>query len=171
MESAALHQGAARNPDGLPPERRSKWEAVWEGTDRAYELAAKYKVPVGFGTDFLFIPAEAELQNKWLAAMGRWYTPAQSAKAATSDNAFILGMSGPRNPYAEGKLGVIEKGAYKRSNFCETDTKGASPPPRGEGQGGTFGIALGAVAFGRCPKRGLWVACYSPSNAGRSAMS
>jgi len=100
------------NPDALPPERREKWEAVWAGTDRAYELAAKYKVPVGFGTDFLFVPADAELQNTWLAAMVRWYTPAQAAKAATSDNAFILGMSGPRNPYAAGKLGVIEKGAY-----------------------------------------------------------
>lgn len=100
------------NPDALPPERRQKWEAVWEGTDRAYELAAKHKVPVGFGTDFLFDPKGAELQNKWLAAMTRWYTPASAARAATSDNAFILGMSGPRNPYAAGKLGVIEKGAY-----------------------------------------------------------
>jgi imidazolonepropionase-like amidohydrolase len=109
------------NPDGLPPERRSKWEAVWEGTDRAYELAAKHKVPVGFGTDFLFIPAEAELQNKWLAAMVRWYTPAQAAKAATSDNAFILGMSGPRNPYTDGKLGVIEKGAYADMILADGD--------------------------------------------------
>ncbi|MCA0272530.1 MAG: amidohydrolase family protein [Proteobacteria bacterium] len=100
------------NPDALPPERREKWEAVWEGTDRAYELAAKYKVPLGFGTDFLFDPVGAELQNVWLAAMTRWYTPAGAAKAATSDNAFILGMSGPRNPYTAGKLGVIEKGAY-----------------------------------------------------------
>ncbi|HQU67511.1 MAG TPA: amidohydrolase family protein [Albidovulum sp.] len=100
------------NPDALPPERRQKWEAVWQGTDRAYELAVKHKVPVGFGTDFLFDPKGAELQNKWLAAMTRWYTPASAARAATSDNAFILGMSGPRNPYAAGKLGVIEKGAY-----------------------------------------------------------
>jgi len=54
----------------------------------------------------------AVMQNVWLAAMTRWYTPAGAAKAATSDNAFILGMSGPRNPYTAGKLGVIEKGAY-----------------------------------------------------------
>ncbi|MGL6211732.1 MAG: amidohydrolase family protein [Paracoccaceae bacterium] len=109
------------NPDKLPPAMRQKWEMVWAGTDNAYQLAAKYKVPLGFGTDFLFDPAGAELQNKWLSAMVRWYTPAQALKAATSDNAFILGMSGPRNPYSAGKLGVIEKGAYADMILADGD--------------------------------------------------
>lgn len=98
-------------PDRLPPERLEKWEAVWAGTDEGYRLAAKHGVPTGFGTDFLFDPPAAELQGRWLAALTRWMTPAQALKAATADNAFILGMSGPRNPYPA-KLGVIEAGAY-----------------------------------------------------------
>jgi imidazolonepropionase-like amidohydrolase len=43
--------------------------------------------------------------------MARWYTPAQALKQATADNAFILAMSGPRNPYP-GALGVVAKGAH-----------------------------------------------------------
>jgi len=31
---------------------------------------------------------------------------------ATHDNAELLAMSGPRNPYQEGALGVIKEGAY-----------------------------------------------------------
>ncbi len=31
---------------------------------------------------------------------------------ATSDNAELLALSGPRNPYQQGSLGVIKEGAY-----------------------------------------------------------
>jgi len=33
-------------------------------------------------------------------------------KMATHDNAQLLAMSGPRNPYQEGELGVVKEGAY-----------------------------------------------------------
>ena len=41
----------------------------------------------------------------------RWYTPAEVLKMATGDNAQLLALSGPRNPYP-GKLGVIEEGGF-----------------------------------------------------------
>jgi len=37
-------------------------------------------------------------------------TPAEALKLVTHDNAQLLALSGPRNPYP-GKLGVIEEGA------------------------------------------------------------
>lgn len=40
----------------------------------------------------------------------RWYTPAEVLKMATADNAELLALSGPRNPYP-GRLGVVEEGA------------------------------------------------------------
>jgi imidazolonepropionase-like amidohydrolase len=40
----------------------------------------------------------------------RWYDPGDVLKMATSDNADLLAMSGPRNPYP-GKLGAVEEGA------------------------------------------------------------
>ena len=94
----------------MPPAMLEKWKRVWDGTDQSYQLAIKHKVTTGFGTDFLFDPATADQQGVWLAAMKRWYTPAQALIMATSGNAGIVAMSGPRDPYA-GKLGVIDKGA------------------------------------------------------------
>jgi imidazolonepropionase-like amidohydrolase len=44
--------------------------------------------------------------------MKQWFTPYEALKMATSDNAELLAMCGPRNPYQEGPLGVIEEGAY-----------------------------------------------------------
>jgi imidazolonepropionase-like amidohydrolase len=40
--------------------------------------------------------------------MVRWYTPAEVLITATSTNAELLALSGPRNPYP-GKLGVVEE--------------------------------------------------------------
>ena len=45
-----------------------------------------------------------------LAALTRWYTPAEALTMATSTNAELLSLSGPRNPYP-GKLGVVAEGA------------------------------------------------------------
>ena len=52
----------------------------------------------------------AARQGKQLAKLVRWYTPAETLKMATSGNAELLALSGPRNPYP-GKLGIIEEGA------------------------------------------------------------
>ena len=60
----------------------------------------------------LFDPAAAEKQGKMLAKLKLWFTPYEALKMATSTNAELLALSGPRNPYSEGKLGVIESGAY-----------------------------------------------------------
>jgi imidazolonepropionase-like amidohydrolase len=46
-----------------------------------------------------------------LAKLVKWYTPFEVLKMATSGNASLLEMCGPRNPYPK-KLGVIEEGAY-----------------------------------------------------------
>ena len=45
-----------------------------------------------------------------MAALTRWYTPAEALIMATSTNAELLALSGFRNPYP-GKLGVVEEGA------------------------------------------------------------
>jgi imidazolonepropionase-like amidohydrolase len=45
-----------------------------------------------------------------LAALTRWYTPAEALTMATSKNAELLELSGLRNPYP-GRLGVVEEGA------------------------------------------------------------
>jgi imidazolonepropionase-like amidohydrolase len=44
--------------------------------------------------------------------MKKWMTPARALKMVTHDNAQLFALSGPRNPYTEGKLGVVQEGAY-----------------------------------------------------------
>ena len=93
-------------------ENQRKWIQVTDGTDKVYKLAKKYKVKVAFGTDLLFDPTLGPKQGKFLAKLERWFTPYESLKIATSTNAELLAMSGPRNPYKAGALGVVKEGAY-----------------------------------------------------------
>ncbi|MBW7962948.1 amidohydrolase family protein [Bradyrhizobium sp. BR 10261] len=94
----------------LGPSERDKKQQVVAGTDRVYALAKKYHLKTAFGTDILFSRAQAERQGSLLAALTRWYTPAEALAMATSSNAELLSLSGLRNPYP-GKLGVVEEGA------------------------------------------------------------
>jgi len=97
-------------PEGS--ESRKKYLTMTAGTDTAYRFAKKYKIKTAFGTDVLFDTALAKKNGKQLAKLKRWYTPYEVLKMATRDNAQLLAMSGPRNPYKDGPLGVVTEGAY-----------------------------------------------------------
>lgn len=90
---------------------RAKQLQMTQGTDNAYALAKKYKLKTAWGTDTLFDAKLAKRQGAQLAKMTRWYSPLEILTTATTVNAEVLAMSGPRSPYP-GKLGVIEEGAY-----------------------------------------------------------
>ena len=96
-------------PEGSP--NRIKQLQMFAGTDTAYQLAKKYKIKTAFGTDNLFSAANAAIQGKQLTRLKKWYSNAEILRMATSGNAELLALSGPRNPYP-GKLGVVEVGAY-----------------------------------------------------------
>ena len=102
--------------DAIPfPEgsaNREKQLLVTKGTDKGYKFAKKYNIKTAWRTDCLFDPELARRQGAQLAKMTRWYTPFEVLKMATSTNAELLSLSGPRNPYPDGLLGVIEEGAY-----------------------------------------------------------
>jgi imidazolonepropionase-like amidohydrolase len=92
------------------PASRVKALEVFAGTERAYNLAKKYKVKTAFGSDILFDAEKASRQGAQLAKMVRWYTPAEALRMATADNGELLALSGFINPY-HGKLGVVQEGA------------------------------------------------------------
>jgi imidazolonepropionase-like amidohydrolase len=102
-------EDAAPFPEGS--DSRKKYLEMVIGTENAYKLAKKYNIKLAFGTDILFDPKLAKRQGAQLAKMVKWFTPFEVLKMATSDNASLLEMSGPRNPYKR-KLGVIEEGAF-----------------------------------------------------------
>lgn len=102
-------EDAAPFPEGS--DSRIKYLEMVNGTENAYKLAKKYHIKLAFGTDILFDPKLAKRQGAQLAKMVKWFTAFEILKMATSDNASLLEMSGPRNPYKK-KLGVIEEGAF-----------------------------------------------------------
>jgi imidazolonepropionase-like amidohydrolase len=97
-------------PPTAPESTRAKKHTVVEGTDNAFKWARKYKVKLAWGTDLMFVPAQMKNQNTDILKLKQWMTPAEALKLVTHDNAQLLALSGPRNPYP-GKLGVIEEGA------------------------------------------------------------
>ena len=94
----------------MGPAEQAKLRQVITGTDNVYALAKKYRIKTAFGTDVLFSKELAERQGAMLAALNRWYSPAEALIMATSTNAQLLQLSGLRNPYP-GELGVVEGGA------------------------------------------------------------
>lgn len=106
----------------FPPGSASRAQQleVIAGTDTAYGLAKKYHAKLAWGTDTLFSAELAARQGAQLAKMVRWFTPAETLKMATHDNAELLALSGPRNPYP-GRLGVVEAGALADLVLVEGD--------------------------------------------------
>jgi imidazolonepropionase-like amidohydrolase len=104
-----LDDGESAYAEGTP--NRIKQQTMMRGTDSAYLFAKKYNIKTAWGTDCLFQPKHAMNRAVDLVSLLRWYKPFEILKMATSTNAQLLAMSGPRNPYPK-KLGVIEEGAY-----------------------------------------------------------
>lgn len=94
------------------PASQEKFNRVCEAVDNVYKKAKQKGVNIGFGTDLLFDPEAAKMQGALLARLKQWFTPYEALKMATSENGKVMAMSGPRNTYQAGKLGVIEQGAY-----------------------------------------------------------
>jgi len=94
------------------PVSTAKWIEVTQGTERLYPAAKRLGVKIAFGTDALFDPSVAAKEGKFLAKLGRWFTPFEALRMATSTNAELLALSGPRNPYPAAPLGVVKEGAY-----------------------------------------------------------
>ncbi|OXA74309.1 hydrolase [Flavobacterium aquidurense] len=104
-----IDEGKSLYADGSP--NRIKQQTMMSGTEKAYNFAKKYNIKTAFGTDCLFEPEHSVKRAGDLVKLLRFYTPYEILKMATSTNAELLTMSGPRNPYPK-KLGVIEEGAY-----------------------------------------------------------
>ncbi|MDB6069288.1 MAG: Prolidase [Verrucomicrobiales bacterium] len=97
-------------PATAPPDTRAKKHTVVQGTDNAFKWARKHHVKIAWGTDLMFIPAQMKNQNTDIPKLLQWFTSGEALKMVTHDNAALLALSGPRNPYP-GKLGVVEEGA------------------------------------------------------------
>jgi imidazolonepropionase-like amidohydrolase len=111
FSSQAFIENEFANPYPEGTANREKQKIMFAGTDNAYGLAKKYGLKTAWGTDILSNPGMTKNQGAILGTMSRWYSNDEILRMATSTNAALLAMSGPRNPYP-GEIGVIEAGAY-----------------------------------------------------------
>jgi imidazolonepropionase-like amidohydrolase len=92
--------------------RAGKAAEVMAGTDNLMQTARKLGIPVAFGTDAFGSMRAYEAAVSEFGYRLRWFTSLEILKQATSHNAKLLELTGPRNPYQDGPLGVIQEGAY-----------------------------------------------------------
>lgn len=98
--------------DKIPDALNKKIQPVLEGTNTVFKLAKKHGINVGFGSDAYGDLGYESYALTEFTTRAKWYSPLEILKQATSDNARLLSLSGKINPYTEGKLGIIEAGAY-----------------------------------------------------------
>ncbi|GEM79515.1 metal-dependent hydrolase family protein [Vibrio superstes] len=98
-------------PAGVNDAQKAKFAQAFEGLDNTFSLIKKkgYK-KVAFGTDVIGDHALMSRQNEEFTNRSKWFSNYEILRQATSGNAELLAMSGPRNPYP-GKLGVVKEGA------------------------------------------------------------
>jgi imidazolonepropionase-like amidohydrolase len=92
----------------------SKLAEVCKGTEFVYKTAAKIpKLKITYGTDLFLLPEEGVAESvKQMERLLPWYTPGEILKMATGNSGELFKMSGLRNPYPDGDLGVVKEGAY-----------------------------------------------------------
>ena len=113
MQASLFLADPATNPAASSPVQRHKAQVVYDGMKQTIKYAKKYKVKTLWGTDiigsreafFELFPTEWEIRNEY-------YTPFEQLQQVTKNNGEAIAMSGVKNPYPEGPLGVIEEGAY-----------------------------------------------------------
>lgn len=99
-------------PDFMSADQKQKKKDVSAGGDNIYKWSKKYNVKLAWGSDLLLDPSATKMQNSFVVKLKQWFSPYEILKMVTSDNAQLLLLSGKRNPYKEGRLGVVEEGAY-----------------------------------------------------------
>ncbi|WP_298290604.1 amidohydrolase family protein [Novosphingobium sp.] len=103
-------QMLVESSEAMDPKRREKRKPVIEGQQIVWPMAKRLGVKLAWGTDFLFEPDLNAQQNAYLLRLKPFFSPAELLHLATSQNAKLLALSGPRTPYP-GRLGVVEVGA------------------------------------------------------------
>ncbi len=91
---------------------RNKFFEAKEGLDNQMRLIKEFGLKAAFGTDLFGTPQNFAATPLEFTCREQYFTPAEVLRQATSINAELLAMTGPRNPYQDGPLGVIQKGAY-----------------------------------------------------------
>jgi imidazolonepropionase-like amidohydrolase len=107
---------AFAHPEQVPwytDEQIRKAKQVHTGTLQMVKWARKHKLFIISGSDMFAEQWPISKKNITIEVELFGFTPVDALRHATGNAGKVLAMSGPaRNPYREGPLGVIQKGAY-----------------------------------------------------------
>ena len=100
------------------PESYAKALITLQGAEDALKAVIRHKTKVAFGSDLvstldLTIPYEEAMQLREFEVLDLYkMDPLQALAGFTSVGGELLKMTGPRNPWQDGPIGVIQEGAY-----------------------------------------------------------
>ncbi|SEA90878.1 metal-dependent hydrolase family protein [Rubrimonas cliftonensis] len=99
-------------PDGFSDAQKDRQKKAAEGLDNMMTLAKQYGAKIALSSDMVgSLETKAE-QLKEFTWRTQWFSNLEILKQTTSQNAQLWAMSGPRNPYGDTPIGVIEPEAY-----------------------------------------------------------
>jgi imidazolonepropionase-like amidohydrolase len=99
-------------PDGFTDDQRARAKQAADGLDQMFTLAKQYGAKIALGSDMVGSFAVKVAQLTEFTFRTQWFSNVEILKQATSQNGALWAMSGPRNPYGDTPIGVIEAGAY-----------------------------------------------------------
>jgi imidazolonepropionase-like amidohydrolase len=94
------------------PIQQEKRKAVQEGAPQAMRWAKQYGVKILLGTDVFFGDDAFQNFRQEFAYRDDFFTPIEQMQQVTGNNGEVHGLSGWKNPYPHGALGVIAEGSY-----------------------------------------------------------
>jgi imidazolonepropionase-like amidohydrolase len=96
---------------GFSAENIRKGRQVNKGADQMLRWVAEHKVDAFGGSD-LWTYDIIPIVPQDMIVRKRWFSDVEILRQNTSNAAKWLAKSGPKNPYKDGPLGVIQEGAY-----------------------------------------------------------
>lgn len=99
-------------PSYFSEDQKEKLAIAQAGLDRVMNLAKKYDIMITHSTDIYGDSSEFANAPQEFVLRKKWFSNVEILDQATFNAATLLQLSGQRNPYSKGKLGVVEVGAY-----------------------------------------------------------
>ena len=96
----------------MPANIAAKFNEAKKSAERVFRLAKKYGLKMAWGTDTFGSLEVQDTQSQELTCRKKYFSDFEILRQATSLNGELLALAGKRSPYPDGKLGVIEEGAY-----------------------------------------------------------
>jgi len=96
----------------LSPSSREKFLEAKEGLDNQMRSIKKYKLKTAFGTDMFGTGQNFAGIPKDFTCREKYFTTFEVLRQATPINGELLAMTGKRNPFGSGPLGLIQEGAH-----------------------------------------------------------